>query len=156
MKRALDSLFVQQPYASLIIFGKKRWEFRSYDAKKRGEIGIISSHHNTIQSNDNTLNKAVQTFPKGVLLGTAELVNSFFITNRVLKKFIRDVVTIRIHGNEITTIDSPIGEPLIDVVKASENQNWNSWVWEFENIHPFEDLISVVRSSQSVWQKVEF
>jgi hypothetical protein len=56
MNRQLPCLLVRQPYASLIAYGRKRWELRSYDTRRRGHILIAASRGKPIETTDETLN----------------------------------------------------------------------------------------------------
>jgi len=151
----LSCLLVQQPYASLIAFGRKRWEFRSYEIKRRGLIGIAASPSSVFPTMSPELNKISDTFPRGVVLATAELVNCFFVTANDLKKHMNPLVNVSLHGREITTLDSPIGEPENDVRAAANDTSWQSFVWELENIKPLKTPIPIVKSSKSTWVRVE-
>ena len=81
----MQCLIIRQPYASLIAFGKKRWEFRGYDTKKHGLIGIAASHNEPLQTLNEDLNEIAYVFPRGVVLALAELVTSFYVKNEDLK-----------------------------------------------------------------------
>lgn len=153
--RSLNCLLIQQPYASLIVFGKKRWEFRSYETRKRGRIGIAASPSSVLTTKSKSLNTVSHLFPRGVLLGTANLVNCFYVTASDLKKAMTNPVAINIHGHEVLTLDSPIGEPMEDVEEAVSSNYWESYVWRLEDIKPLSNPISIVRKSRSTWVLVD-
>jgi len=155
MSQSLNCLLVQQPYASLIVFGQKRWEFRSYEVKRRGTIGIAASPSSVLSTRDAELNKVSQILPRGVVLGTAELVNCFYAIGRDLEKYAQQTVRVSLHGKDVVTLGAPIGEPQADVSEAIKNPNWSSFVWEFENIKPLEVPISIVKSSMSTWVRID-
>src|SRR5438094_311228 len=111
----IDCLLVKQPYSSVIAFGLKRWEFRSYETKKTGVIGIAASNAEPLRTKNDELNRSLHLFPRGVILATADLVTSFFVTANDLKQFLRDPTTITLHGNQVKTLGEPIGEPAEDV-----------------------------------------
>src|SRR5437867_4910163 len=139
----LRCLLVQQPYASLIALGRKRWEFRSYETNNRGTVGVAASPSSVLQTLNSSLNSASHLFPRGVLLATAKLVNCFYITAADLKRTMTEPVTLNIHGQEISTLDSPIGEPKEDVEAAANSTSWESFVWEFEEVKPLENPMTV-------------
>jgi len=56
-------LIVRQPYASLIAYGCKKWEFRSYNSTKRGTIAIASSRGTALKTASNELNAVAKHFP---------------------------------------------------------------------------------------------
>jgi hypothetical protein len=151
---ALSCLLVQQPYASLIGFGRKRWEFRSYEAKKRGKIGIAASPSSVLRTRSPSLNRVASSFPRGVLLATANLVNCFYITAADLKKAMTDPVVLSIHGQEVITLDSPIGEPKEDVEQAANSSTWESYVWQLDEVKPLDAQIHVAKTSPSTWTLV--
>src|SRR2546425_522823 len=67
LAKKLDCLIVQQPYASLIASGFKRWEFRGYETKKTGEIGIAASNSQPLQTKNLELNRIRYLLPTGVV-----------------------------------------------------------------------------------------
>ena len=152
----LRCLLVQQPYASLIAFGRKRWEFRSYETEKRGTIGIAASPSSVLSTLSPSINSVSHLFPRGVLLATAKLVNCFYITGSDLKKAMTEPVALNVHGQEITTLDSPIGEPGEDVEAAVNSSNWESFVWELEDVKPVPSTILLEKKSRSTWVSVDF
>lgn len=152
----LRCLLVQQPYASLIAFGRKRWEFRSYETEKRGTIGIAASPSSVLSTLSSSMNSVSHLFPRGVLLATAKLVNCFYITGTDLKKAMTEPVALNVHGQEITTLDSPIGEPREDVEAAANSSSWESFVWELEDVKPVPITILIEKKSRSTWVSVDF
>ena len=151
----LDCLIIQQPYASLIAYGKKKWEFRNYDTKKSGLIGIAASPSQNLSTLNPNLNAAVTHFPKGVILATAELAGSFFVTSSDLELVCTDPIKLSIHGHEFLLYDEPLGEPIEDVQHAIGKNNWKSHAWLLENIMPLNEPISFTRQGQSTWTKVD-
>lgn len=150
----LDCLIIRQPYASLIAFGKKRWEFRRYDTKKTGSIGIAASHGEPWITSSFELNKILYMMPRGVVLATAELVTSFFVTNKDLESNRGKPIRVKLHGNVVTTLDEPIGEPPEDVDSAIQDQGWESFAWLLENVKQLEKPIPIERNLSSTWTKV--
>jgi hypothetical protein len=150
----LDCLLVQQPYASLIVFGNKRWEFRSYEIKRRGTIGIAASPSSVLPTRNRKLNASAAFFPRGVLLGTANLVNCFYATAADLKNTVTKPVEISMHGQQFFTLGPPIGEPREDVELAANSRSWASYVWELEDVKPLKIPIPVVKKLGSTWVSV--
>jgi len=153
--RNLDCLIIQQPYASLIAFGRKRWEFRSYDCKKRGTIGIAASSGPVLRTLSGELNRIAGLLPRGVVLAIADVTNSFFVTAEDLKRHLSVDVKVDLHGHEITTIDQPIGEPRQDVEKAIQSLSWESYAWQIENVRTLKTPIPFLRNSKSTWVSIE-
>jgi hypothetical protein len=152
----LECLVVAQPYASLIAVGHKRWEFRSYDSKKSGRIGIAASNTAPWPTRNLELNRISSLLPRGVVLATAELVTSFFVTSEDLKKKVTPPVEIDLKGHKIITYGEPIGEPVEDVNGAIADRNWRSFAWLFENVKTLDPLIPFVRTgARSTWATVE-
>ena len=155
MTSKLECLIVRQPYASLISIGFKRWEFRSYETKKQGKIGIAASNADPLRTKNDELNRILHLLPRGVVLATAQLATSFFVTADDLKQFIGEPVKVNLHGHEVSTLGEPLGEPLEDVDAAARNSKWQSFCWLLEDVKPIERPISFDRSSQSTWVTVE-
>jgi hypothetical protein len=152
----LSCLLIQQPYASLIAFGRKRWEFRSYEIKRRGTIGIAASPSSVLSTLSQSLNQVSHLFPRGTLLATAKVVNCFYATGADLKKAMSAPVTLSIHGQEVATLDSPIGEPKEDVEAAANSRTWESFVWELEDVKPIPSPIPIEKKSRSTWVSIDF
>lgn len=150
----MDCLLVQQPYASLIIFGNKRWEFRSYEVKKRGTIGIAASPSSVLRTRNRELNIVAPSFPRGFLIGTANLVNCFYATGADLKRVMGETVKVSLHGHDLLTLGPPIGEPREDVSFAADSATWKSFVWEFEDVKSLPSSIPVTKNQRSTWVKV--
>ena len=151
----LDCLVVRQPYASLIAFGHKRWEFRKYDSRKKGLIGILASPNNPLPVKDFALNRIRSRLPRGILLATAEMTGSFFIGSADIRSKITDPVAVNLHGFEITTVSAPVGEPMTDVQAAAENRSWQSYAWALENVKPVKTAVMVEKLERSTWITIE-
>lgn len=147
---------IRQPYASLVAYGKKRWEFRSYEVKKRGTIGIASSPNPPYSTKNNALNVAATNFPRGLLLATAELVNCFYVTATDLQKAMTKPIELQLHGHRVLTLDSPIGEPEEDVESAANSTMWESYAWEIEKVQPLTTQVAVSTQSRSTWAYVDY
>lgn len=151
----LECLIIRQPYASLVAFGRKRWEFRSYETRKTGLVGIAASPHEPLLTKNGELNLVRHAFPRGVVLATAELTSSFFVTSEDLKSNVTEPVKIKIHGYDLTTADEPIGEPLEDIRSAINQRNWESYAWLLENVKLLEKFIPLDKLEKSTWTTVE-
>jgi len=153
--KLLDCLIIRQPYASLIVYGVKRWEFRSYISEKKGRIAIAASKNPPIRTSDTKLNVATKRFPRGVVLGTANLVRSFPVTHENLKQKFKCCQTVIIHGQEFTVACEPIGEPPEDIKLALARKNWEKFAWELSNVKPLPRPIEYPPSHGSSWTKVD-
>jgi len=87
--RELDCIIVRQPYASLIAYGSKRWEFRSYNCKKRGVICIASSRGKPLKTGDPFLNSISGNFPRGF---AARLIVFHGLASRITRKNAEGIV----------------------------------------------------------------
>jgi hypothetical protein len=149
-------LVIRQPYASLIVYGRKRWEFRRNESKIRGLIGIAASPHEPLKTRNEFLNRASYAFPRGYVLATAELTSAFFVTADDLSTNITKPVKVSMHGYEVETTDEPIGEPLEDVRSASGMRDWQSYAWLLENVKPLGQLVHLPPSlEKSTWVTME-
>jgi hypothetical protein len=151
----LRCLLIRQPYASLIAFGRKRWEFRSQDTKIRGVIGIAASPNPPLRTFNEQLNSILHLLPQGLLLATARLSSSFYVTGADLAKNLTTPVTVNLHGHSIVTSDQPLGEPLEDIQLAAKNAEWESFAWLLEDVRPVSDRIRISKSGASTWTIVE-
>jgi len=152
----LDCLIVRQPYASLIAYGLKRWEFRSYNCKKRGLVCIASSRGKPLKTGDSLLNSISKYLPRGFALAVAVLADSRLVTSEDLKRVLKGKKTVRIDGHRIVTASDPLGEPVSDILAATKEGDWKSYAWVFDNVSPFQTIIPIrIDRSGSTWTKIE-
>jgi len=119
-------------------------------------IGIAASPSSVLSTLSPSLNQGSHLFPRGVLLATAKLVNCFYATGADLKKAMSEPVTLSIHGQQVATLDSPIGEPREDVEAAANSSTWESFVWELEDVKPVPNPIPIEEKSRSTWVSIDF
>lgn len=150
----MTCLLVRQPYASLLAYGRKRWEFRSYDVKKRGQIAIAASPSEPLRTHNDKLNSILHLLPRGRVLALANLTASFYVTRSDLEKNLTPPVTVDIHGHDILTADEPLGEPVEDIQNAIGNREWESFAWLIEQVRIVEKLVPISRVAASTWTKV--
>lgn len=152
----MDCLLVRQPYASLIAYGVKRWEFRTYNCTKRGLICIGSSRGKPLKTGDPLLNSISDYFPRGVALAVGVLVDSRPVTSEDLKQAFKGEKTVRLDGHNIVTTAEPLGEPKYDIYAAIKDKSWRMFAWILEDVSPLKTLIPITNTrSGSSWTKVE-
>lgn len=151
----LDCLIIRQPFASLIAFGLKRWEFRSKNTRKRGKICIASARGKPLRTGDQYLNNISSFFPRGFVLATADLSDSYLATSENLKKITYAEETIKIHGYTFKTTPEPFGEPLSDLKASVMDKKWKNYIWAMENVIPFKKMLPLKNGNNSIWTKVE-
>lgn len=150
---SLDCLIVRQPYASLIVYGVKRWEFRSYTSEKKNMIAIAASRNLPMRTSDRRLNLAARKFPRGVVLGTANLSKCFLVTQEDLRNKFKCCSEVTIHGQEFTVACTPLGEPPDDIRIAIDMENWRKFAWELSNVKPLSRMKEYIPSRGSSWTK---
>lgn len=154
--RELDCIIVRQPYASLIAYGSKRWEFRSYNCQKRGVICIASSRGKPLKTGDPFLNSISGNFPRGFAVAIGVLADSFIATSQHLREVFKGTEIVRINGHSITTAAKPLGEPIYDVERTISDSNWQMYVWVLKDVSPLKKIIPLQNiNSGSTWTKVE-
>ena len=75
-KELTKAISVRQPYAELIMMGEKIIEYRTIPTNIRGRIYIYAS--NTLAKDEEDIrktNKSVEELPRGVLVGSVEIIN---------------------------------------------------------------------------------
>lgn len=152
LTESMSCLIVRQPYASLIAFGRKRWEFRSRNARKRGTVVIASSRSRPVETGDEMLNKAAKSFPRGALLASARLVQSSLVTAYDVKKAAKVAVKTRIGSFEFWTADAPVGEPLMDLQALPST--WRCYAWQFDDVNPLTRPIPLAKMTYSSWTTI--
>ena len=119
-------LTIRQPWASLIINGYKKYEFRSWKTKYRGKIlihaGLNIEKDMLIKFKDYNLE-----YPKGAIIGEAELVDCILVD----KNF----------NNELRKID-----PLV----YAKNKHINTYAWKLENVIKYDHPI-FCKGKLSLW-----
>jgi len=154
--KELDCLIVRQPYASLIAYGSKRWEFRTYNCQKRGVICIASSKGKPLKTGDSFLNSISDSFPRGFALAICTITDSFVVTCQHLREAFKGTETLKIDGYNITTAMKPLGEPVYDIQNAIRNLDWKMYTWVLKNVSPLKAIIPLrSANSGSIWTKVE-
>lgn len=71
----MSALSVRQPYAELIMRGKKKYEYRSLITHKRGRVYIYASMTPGDEHDFKRLGLKPGDLPTGVLVGTVEITN---------------------------------------------------------------------------------
>jgi hypothetical protein len=151
----LDCLLIRQPYASLVAYGAKRWEFRTYDCKKRGLICIGSSRGKPFKTGDPLLNSISPLFPRGFALAVGVLVDSRQVVAEDLNRVYKGEKTIKIDGHKIVTVAEPLGEPKYDIQAAMKDRKWENYAWILQNVSPLRTIVQIRNnSSGSPWTKV--
>lgn len=150
----LQCLLVRQPYASLIAYGTKRVEFRSYSTRVRGRIGIAASKGPPLETLDSHVSTISTRWPRGLVLATALLAGVEYWDSHRLKQYTTRVRDIRIHDDVIRVYDSPLGEPLADVDFAAKQSDWRSWVWILKDVRPLGKPREYFHAGKSTWGKV--
>jgi hypothetical protein len=144
-------LIIRQPYASLIVDGAKRWEFRSYPPTTFGKIGIAAAKGTPLRTYSNSLNRLASRLPRGLVLGTAHLLSYRLCTNETLLQYVHRTTELNLFGSKIMIVDSPIGEPLEDVVAATKNAEWRSYAWELSDISPLDEPLLYSHVGRGTW-----
>jgi hypothetical protein len=155
MNQKLDCLIIRQPFASLIAYGSKRWEFRNYNSRKRGHICIASSKGPPLKTTSQELNLASKSFPRGFILATAILENSFCANSKTLSKVSIREKTIFLHKQKFKVTAEPFGEPINDILNSMNDADWQMFVWQMRNVTPLRKPIALQGNHVSTWTKVE-
>lgn len=149
----LPCLIVREPYASLIAYGPKRWEFRSYPCRKRATLGIVASRRSPIPINPAVAKS--HSFPRGALLALANVSNCRRVFSDDLARFINGRYhRLRLHDVEFEVCESPLGEPVADVVNAAADDNWESYAWEFTSVVALKTPRPFHSKATSPWTQV--
>lgn len=152
----MDCLIVRQPYASLIAYGLKRIEFRTYNCKKRGPFLIASGRGKPLTTADPYLNSISKSFPRGYILARAVLTNSFIGNNEFIKEQLKGEEPITIHRHSFQVASKPFGEPIKDLIEVANDKNWKMYFWILKNVYPLDKMIPLaVNGTGSSWIRVK-
>ncbi len=115
----MKALTIKEPWATLIVDGYKKYEFRSWKTNYRGKI-LIHAGMSLESDNLKRFKNYNLTCSKGAIIGEADLVDCI----KVDEEFI----------NELRKIDS--------VVYAISNHSEN-YAWKLENVIKYDNPICV-------------
>jgi hypothetical protein len=152
-KVTLECLIVREPYASLIAYGPKRWEFRSYPCRKRTTIGIVASRRRPIPINPAVAKS--RSFPRGALLALANISDCRKVNSADLAPFINGRYSkMKLHDVELEVCESPLGEPVEDIVDAANDDRWESYVWQLTSVVPLKNPQPIRSKAYSPWKRL--
>lgn len=119
-------LTIKQPWASLIVNGYKKYEFRSWKTNYRGKILI---HAGMSIENDMVLKLKNYNleYIKGAIIGEAEIVDCILVDEQF--------------NNELIQIDS---------VVYSKNSHQATYAWKLENIKKYDNPI-YIKGKLGLW-----
>lgn len=119
-------LTIKQPWASLIIEGYKKYEFRSWKTNYRGKILI---HAGMSIENDMVLKLKNYNleYIKGAIIGEAEIVDCILVDEQF--------------NNELIQIDS---------VVYGKNSHQATYAWKLENIKKYDNPI-YIKGKLGLW-----
>ena len=80
---------IKQPWASLIVEGYKRYEFRTWKTKYRGKI-LIHASKGFVKSDINEFKHLNLSFPTGVIIGEVELIDCIEVNEILSKKIFEE------------------------------------------------------------------
>lgn len=149
----LECLVVREPYASLIAYGQKRWEFRYRPCRKRSMVGIVSSRSSPIPINPQVARS--RSFPRGALLAVAKLEDCKRVTAEDLVPFVNGHYRrINLHGIDFEVCEPPIGEPVEDVRAAANDDEWECYAWQLTSVLRLKKPRLIRSRAYSTWQSV--
>lgn len=122
----MKTLTIKEPWATLIVDGYKKYEFRSWKTNYRGKI-LIHAGMSLESDNLKRFKNYNLTCSKGAIIGEADLVDCI----KVDEEFI----------NELRKIDS--------VVYALSNHSKN-YAWKLENVIKYDNPI-YVKGKLGLW-----
>ena len=121
-------LTIKQPWATLIMQGNKRFEFRSWQTKYRGELLIHAGKGIDKEAVKRLANYLLQELPQGKILGKVTLVDCIKITPEFKEELLKE-------NSDIYT-------------KSSFQENYG---WQLEDVHVFNKPIDA-KGHLSLWE----
>lgn len=153
-KVQLECLVVREPYASLIAYGQKRWEFRCRPCQKRTIIGIVASRRSPIPINPQVAKS--RSFPRGALLALARLEDCKRVTADDLVPFINGHYRkMNLHGIDFEVCEPPVGEPVDDVRTAANDDDWECYAWQLASVIRLREPRIIPSRAYSTWQRIK-
>lgn len=121
-------LTIKQPWATLIMQENKRFEFRSWQTKYRGELLIHAGKGIDKEAVKRLANYLPKELPQGKILGKVTLVDCIKITPEFKEELLKE------HSDIYT--------------KSSFQENYG---WQLEDVHVFDELIAA-KGNLSLWE----
>lgn len=112
-------LTIKQPWASLIIEGYKKYEFRSWKTNYRGKI-LIHAGLNIEKEILKRFENYQCNYPKGAIIGEAELVDCVLVDEKLNKKLSN-----------------------IDPIVYGKTNHVQNYAWKLENIKKYDNPIEI-------------
>ena len=125
-------LTIKQPWATLIMQGNKRFEFRSWQTKYRGELLIHAGKGIDKEAVKRLANYLPQELPQGEILGKVTLVDCIKMTHEFKEKLLKDEIYAKVK----------------DYSKSSFQENYG---WQLEDVHVFDEPIEA-KGHLSLWE----
>ena len=120
-------LTIKQPWATLIMQGDKRFEFRSWQTKYRGELLIHAGKGIDKEAVKRLANCLPKELPQGKILGKVTLVDCIKITHEFKEELLKE-------NSDIYT-------------KSSFQENYG---WQLEDVNVFNEPIDA-KGHLSLW-----
>ena len=121
-------LTIKQPWATLIMQGDKRFEFRSWQTKYRGELLIHAGKGIDKEAVKRLAKYLPEELPSGKILGKVELVDCIKMSSNFKKLLLNE-------NKDIYT-------------KSSFSENYG---WQLDNVKVFKDPIPA-KGKLSLWE----
>ena len=121
-------LTIKQPWATLIMQENKRFEFRSWQTKYRGELLIHAGKGIDKEAVKRLANYLPKKLPQGKILGKVTLVDCIKITPKFKEELLKE-------NSDIYT-------------KSSFQENYG---WQLEDVHVFDESITA-KGHLSLWE----
>jgi len=121
-------LTIKQPYATLIMQGNKRFEFRSWQTKYRGELLIHAGKGIDKEAMKRLAKYIPEEMPTGKILGKVTLVDCVKMTPELKEMLLKE--------NKDIYTDSSFKE---------------NFAWKLENVEVFDKTIEV-KGKLSLWE----
>ena len=126
-------LTIKQPWATLIMQGNKRFEFRSWQTKYRGELLIHAGKGIDKEAVKRLANYLPQELPQGKILGKVTLVDCIKITHEFKDELLKENRDI----NKKSSFQENYGWQLEDVQVFNEpidaKGHLSLWEYDLEN-----------------------
>lgn len=85
----MKALTIKEPWASLIINGYKKYEFRSWNTKYRGKV-LIHAGKSFDEVNRKRFEHLNLDYANGEIIGEAEIVDCKLVDNDFYEKYLKD------------------------------------------------------------------
>ena len=129
----MKDLTIKQPWATLIMQGNKRFEFRSWQTKYRGELLIHAGKEIDKEAVKRLSKYLPKELPQGKIIGKVTLVNCVKMTPELKEELLKENRDIYTKSSFQENYGWQLADVFIFDEPINEKGHLSLWVYDLEN-----------------------